>query len=43
MHRESESAGRARDVRRVADIHLPLSEDDTMVNMIFTVVAFHSD
>ena len=43
MHRESESAGRARDVRRVADIHLPLSEDDTVVNMIFTVVAFHSD
>jgi hypothetical protein len=43
MHRESKSVGRARDVRRAADIHLPLSEDDTVMNMIFTVVAFHSD
>ena len=34
---------RARNVKRVAEIHLPLSEDDTVVNMIFTVVAFHSD
>ncbi len=43
MHRESKSAGQARYVRRVADIHLPLSEDDAVVNMIFTVVAFHGD
>jgi hypothetical protein len=43
MHRESKSAGRVRDVRRGADIHLPLSEDDAVVNMIFTVVAFLSD
>jgi hypothetical protein len=30
-------------VRRVVDIHLPLSEDGTDVNMILTVVAFHAD
>jgi hypothetical protein len=39
LQSEPPYVGRARDVRRVADIHLPLSEDDTM----FTVVAFHSD
>ena len=43
MHRESKSAGRARGVRRAAGIHFPLSEDDTMVNMIFTVIVFDSE
>ena len=32
--------GRARGVRGVADIHLPLSNDDRAVNMILTVVAY---
>ena len=32
--------GRTRGVRGVANIHLPLSNDDEAVNMIFTVVAF---
>jgi len=32
-----------RNVRGVADIHLPLSDDDMTVNMIFTVVVFDSE
>jgi PAS domain len=43
LRSEPPYVGRARGVRRVADIHLPLSEDGTVVNMIFTVVAFVSD
>jgi hypothetical protein len=43
LQAEPPYVGRTRSVKRVADIHLPLSEDDTVVNMIFTVVAFHSD
>jgi hypothetical protein len=43
LRSEPPYVGRTRGVRSVADIHLPLSDDDTVVNMIFTVVAFHSD
>jgi hypothetical protein len=35
--------GQAPDVRGVTDIHLPLSNDDSVVNMIFTVVAYYSN
>jgi len=34
--------GHAHGVRSVVEIHLPLSDDDTAVNMIFSVVAFHT-
>jgi hypothetical protein len=43
LRAEPPYVGRTHGVSRVADIHLPLSEDDTVVNMIFTVVAFRSD
>jgi hypothetical protein len=43
LRAEPPYVGRMRGASRVADIHLPLSEDDTVVNMIFTVVAFRSD
>jgi hypothetical protein len=35
--------GRAPGVRSVANIHLPLSDDDQTVNMILTVIAFQGD
>ena len=42
LRSEPPYVGRARGVRSVADIHLPLSEDDSTVNMIFSVVTFHT-
>ena len=43
LRSEPPYVGRVRNVRGVADIHLPLSDDDKTVNMIFTVVAFDSE
>jgi hypothetical protein len=43
LRSEPPYVGRTRGVRRVADIHLPLSNDDADVNMILTVVSFQGD
>jgi hypothetical protein len=42
LRSEPPYVGRMRNVRGVADIHLPLSDDDVTVNMIFSVVVFDS-
>jgi hypothetical protein len=42
LRSEPPYVGRTRGVRGVADIHLPLSNDGSTVNMLFTVVAYNS-